>query len=169
MSIDRALVYFGFENVSGFILGVMLVKFRFLVLFFASVLLGPSFGFGHGVLVLDFDPNVVPEGAEVHFFIYESEQSWEVDNPRDLAVLTKVEVGAGQIHFDLPPHQYSISAFIDLNQNREIDKNPIGMPKEKFALSNISSRLWSQPSWNDVKFEVVEGKEKHITLKFKFQ
>ena len=123
----------------------------------------------HGVLVLEFDPKLIPMDGEVRIFLYENQQSWEQDSPRDLAVLSKGQLTSGSLRFELPAQVYSISAFIDTNHNGEIDKNPLGIPTEQFALSNIKNRLWMPPNWDEVNFRIIEGQESHLSLKFKYQ
>lgn len=64
----------------------------------------------------------------------------------DLSVLIK----------DLPYGKYAISIIHDENENGELDKNGIGLPKECFGFSNVSMGLFGPPAYKDVQFEVNE-------------
>jgi len=66
----------------------------------------------------------------------------------------------------LPKGTYAIGIFHDLNDNGELDKNFIGIPKEAFGFSNKSLGLFGPPSFKETKFLVSKTKvEVNVDLK----
>jgi uncharacterized protein (DUF2141 family) len=66
----------------------------------------------------------------------------------------------------LPEGEYAISLFHDENENKELDTNFIGIPKEAFGFSNNVLGLMGPPSFKKAKFKVLKAKNKiNIELK----
>jgi uncharacterized protein (DUF2141 family) len=101
--------------------------------------------------------------------LFDSEKSWEKDTPQNLGKLSPTAFSHNKVVFNLPANQYSITAFHDVNNNEDLDKNLLGLPRERFAISNIHRKLWSSPEWTEVKFILKDGETKHIKLHFKYQ
>lgn len=51
------------------------------------------------------------------------------------------------------PGVYAISLFHDTNNNKQMDFEPSGMPKEMYGVSNNIMNM-GPPQWSDAKFEV---------------
>lgn len=62
----------------------------------------------------------------------------------------KVEV----VFSDIPLGEYSIRLFHDINDNKVLDKNIFGVPKEPYGYSNNARAKLSAPSWEDAMFEL---------------
>lgn len=67
------------------------------------------------------------------------------------AILRLKDVGRGR---------YAISVFHDENNNRKLDTNFLGIPKEAVGASNNASGLMGPPKWKDAVFEL---KNKSVT------
>jgi len=65
---------------------------------------------------------------------------------------------------DLPFGTYAIAFYQDMNDNGEIDKNFLGIPKEPYAFSNDIRPKTSAPSFEDCKF-IYSKKENSIKVK----
>ncbi|MTI20028.1 DUF2141 domain-containing protein, partial [Fulvivirga sp. RKSG066] len=52
---------------------------------------------------------------------------------------------------------YAVAIFQDTNNNGELDKNFIGLPKEGFGFSNKSLGTFGPPSFEETKFSLAEG------------
>lgn len=59
------------------------------------------------------------------------------------------------VKFDLNPGEYGVVVYQDVNANRELDRNLIGMPKEPYAFSGGFDKL-RRPEFQDCKFGVGE-------------
>ncbi|RZI54488.1 MAG: DUF2141 domain-containing protein [Pseudomonas sp.] len=62
---------------------------------------------------------------------------------------------AGKLVFqDLPAGRYAAAAYLDLNGNQKLDRNPFGIPLEPFAISNDAVGQMGPPSFDAAAFEV---------------
>lgn len=59
---------------------------------------------------------------------------------------------------DLKPGSYAIAAYLDQNNNGTLDKNIMGIPKERFGFSKNPSVQFSAPNFAECEVDVVEGK-----------
>jgi uncharacterized protein (DUF2141 family) len=66
---------------------------------------------------------------------------------------------------DIPPGEYAVSAFHDVNNNKKMDTNFFGIPKEPIGISNNATGFMGPPKYNDAKFTV----NKNITLAITIQ
>ncbi|MBX2828847.1 MAG: DUF2141 domain-containing protein [Flavobacteriaceae bacterium] len=55
---------------------------------------------------------------------------------------------------NVTPGTYGITLFHDKNDNKRMDFEPNGMPKEMYGVSN-NVMSYGPPQWSDAKFEVV--------------
>lgn len=53
---------------------------------------------------------------------------------------------------NLPKGEYSIALYHDINSNGKMDRNFIGIPSEHYGFSNITSIIFSRPSFDETKF-----------------
>lgn len=72
---------------------------------------------------------------------------------------TKIKNGKGTVVFkNVPKGTYAGALFHDKNNNRKIDTNWIGIPKEGVAATNNAEGTLGPPKWKDAKFDVAKGK-----------
>jgi uncharacterized protein (DUF2141 family) len=50
---------------------------------------------------------------------------------------------------DLPAGTYALAIFHDLNENEELDKNWVGIPKEPMGFSNARMKTFGPPKFED--------------------
>jgi uncharacterized protein (DUF2141 family) len=82
-----------------------------------------------------------------------------------------VKASSGQltVRFDhLNPGEYGISVFHDENENSELDKNAMGIPKEGFAFGNNAMGMFGPPSFNDAKVAVPDKTKVTQLIKLKY-
>ncbi|MFK5879440.1 MAG: DUF2141 domain-containing protein [Flavobacteriaceae bacterium] len=69
----------------------------------------------------------------------------------------KINEGASTITFkNVEVGEYSIVVYHDLNNNKQMDFNEMGMPLEKYGVSNNKINPYGPPSFSDTKFEVKD-------------
>ncbi|MCC5841492.1 MAG: DUF2141 domain-containing protein [Opitutales bacterium] len=71
---------------------------------------------------------------------------------------------------DLAPGRYAVSASHDLNGNRKIDTNWVGIPREPWGVSNGVRPRLRAPTFAEASFELHESPESrstHITVSLK--
>lgn len=67
-----------------------------------------------------------------------------------------IKDGMASVTFtDVTPGTYGIVVLHDKNDNKRMDFEPTGMPKEAFGASNNVMTM-GPPQWNDAKFEVTD-------------
>jgi uncharacterized protein (DUF2141 family) len=68
------------------------------------------------------------------------------------------------VEFDLPPGEYAVSTYQDVNSNGKLDRYIIGKPKEPYGFSN-NVKPFGKPSYKDCKFTLTNSpKSISITL-----
>jgi len=91
--------------------------------------------------------------------------------PRKVATgkVVKVTGKEMQITFaDIKPGHYAVSVLHDENQNKNLDTNKLGMPKEGYGFSNNVTGIIGPPSFRKARFHVPAGKSR-ITIKMKYR
>jgi uncharacterized protein (DUF2141 family) len=63
--------------------------------------------------------------------------------------------GTATATFDLPPGQYGIKIFHDVNGDGKMSTNPFGMPTEPFAFSNNAPAQFGPARWDAARFDVT--------------
>lgn len=61
---------------------------------------------------------------------------------------------------NIPAGTYAVSSFHDVNDNKKMDTNFFGIPKEPIGMSNDAKGFMGPPKYKDAKFEVT----KNVTL-----
>jgi len=57
--------------------------------------------------------------------------------------------------FSLPPGTYGVAVLHDENENRKLDRNFMGIPKEGFGFANNPHVGLSAPNWHDAAINVT--------------
>lgn len=77
-------------------------------------------------------------------------------------------VTSSTVVFTLPnwdqDKDYAIAVYQDVNDNGDMDKNWMGMPKEPFGFSNNVKPKWSAPSFEACKINTAEARDIKIRL-----
>ncbi|WP_016988310.1 DUF2141 domain-containing protein [Flavobacterium sp. ACAM 123] len=59
---------------------------------------------------------------------------------------------------NIPAGEYAVSVFHDENNNRKLDLNFMGIPKEEYASSNGAKGFMGPPKYGDALFKAYENK-----------
>ena len=74
------------------------------------------------------------------------------------------EVGEIVFEFsDIPNGNYSISVYHDVNENKELDKNFMGIPNEPYGISREGKQMFGPPSYNEAMF-TLENTNARLTI-----
>jgi uncharacterized protein (DUF2141 family) len=102
--------------------------------------------------------------GELRLSLYNSSENWLEKSVKSVKVPVKSNVVTWNIT-GLPPGQYAIAGFHDVNLNGECDRNFIGIPTEGFGFSNNIRPVFSAPEWEKTKFDFTfSHKALEITL-----
>jgi len=66
---------------------------------------------------------------------------------------------------DIPQGTYGIAVYQDINQNKSLETNFIGFPKEPIGFSNDAPMRFGPPSFEDAAIEVKAGETTYVKLK----
>lgn len=78
-----------------------------------------------------------------------------------LAPVTEAEVTV--VIDDIAAGEYAIKLFHDTDSNGELDRNMMGMPRERYGFSNNKGRF-GPPPWQEAVFVVAEGTDTEISI-----
>lgn len=67
------------------------------------------------------------------------------------------------VEFDLPPGEYAVSTYHDINKNNKLDRYFFGKPKEPYGFSN-NVRSLGPPAYDKCKF-TINTSSKRISIK----
>ena len=81
------------------------------------------------------------------------------------AVIKIVNKKASVTFKNLPKGTYAVSAFHDENDNKKLDTNFIGIPKEPIGISNNAKGFMGPPKYKDAKFSIQKNTLINITIK----
>lgn len=65
---------------------------------------------------------------------------------------------------NIPKGTYAVSFVHDENNNKKMDTNFIGIPKEDFGCSNNATGFMGPPKYKDAKFQLTENKTIDIKI-----
>lgn len=101
--------------------------------------------------------NVVKQDGVLLAGAYSSPETWlgaTTVVSKAIPVAGNVRDGAVTIEMALPPGNYALSVLQDMNGNRKLDTNFIGIPTEASGSSNDAPAKWSAPKFKDAVFTV---------------
>lgn len=102
------------------------------------------------------------KGDEGRFVVqvYEDEDTWLGDNWRTqkaVEVAGNREDDSVVVEFELPPGEYALSVYQDVDDDGKLARNFIGIPKEPAGLSNNVRPRFGPPKFKDAKFSVGDA------------
>jgi uncharacterized protein (DUF2141 family) len=111
-----------------------------------------------GVHALEIDVQVrgvTDSKGEVGCALYRSQQGFPMDGSRAESQWLPANAAGVSCHFkDLAPGRYALAISHDLNGNRKIDTNFVGMPTEAWGVSNNVRPTLRAPRWDEAVFEL---------------
>lgn len=83
--------------------------------------------------------NIAPGKGTVYLAVYDSAEGYKKQKPFLSKIIEPVS-GNAKLELLLPVGEYVLSAFQDTNNNKKLDTNLIGMPKEPVGISNYEGK-----------------------------
>lgn len=125
----------------------------------------PTKALKKGVMIVEFD-HLKAENGVVEVSLYNDRKNFLAAGHAILTKRQKVENGSVKIIFDnLPFGDYAAVSYHDINENSEIDRNFIGIPKEPVAVSRLSKKRFSIPKYQDAK---IAFNQSELVIKLQF-
>ena len=94
------------------------------------------------------------EKGQVRIAVFNSSETWLGEQP---VYSSTIKVDSQSVTWkldDVPYGDYGIAAFHDENSNGKMDKNLLGIPKERYGFSNNVRATFGPPKWEKGKFAV---------------
>ena len=87
------------------------------------------------------------------FALVNSENTFLTENPYKTKIIKINEHQVTTVFDSIPYGEYALQVFHDINNNKELDKNFLGVPTEPYVFSNHAAELFGPPSFGKAKFE----------------
>ena len=116
--------------------------------------------------------NNIKKAGEIHVAVYDNAEAFEADRGEKggaapgivEGTIVMVDPGTSTFEYELPPGQYAVGIFHDVNLNNKMDNNFLGLPKEQFGFSNNARALFGPPSFEEAAFELRGVTKQSIDL-----
>ena len=102
--------------------------------------------------------------GNLYVAIYDKEDSF-LKKPIKGTIVKIVDKKATVTLKDIPAGMYAVSAFHDANDNKKMDTNFLGIPKEPTGMSNNAKGFMGPPKYKDAKFNVTKDLTLTINVK----
>jgi uncharacterized protein (DUF2141 family) len=117
-----------------------------------------------GVIEITFD--VGSGDGAVMAALFDSQSAYDDGGAPVRSAMVNVAGGERVARFEgLPPGDYALRAFHDVNGDGRMNTNPFGMPSEPFAFSNNAVGNMGPASWDRARFAVTGETRQTITLR----
>lgn len=104
--------------------------------------------------------------APIHLTLWDKPEGFLHATGRKATITGPLSSSATAVFPDLPPGEYTVAAYQDINGNKKLDYNFIGIPKEPIAISNDAPARFGPPKYEDAKFTVTrENLQIVVTLR----
>jgi uncharacterized protein (DUF2141 family) len=99
--------------------------------------------------------------------LHRSETTFDNENATPFKYsIVKVSSSSTQVVFaGIPAGEYAVSLIHDKNNNKKLDKNLIGIPKEPFGFSNNPKILTGPPRFQECSFNINASDKKALAIK----
>jgi uncharacterized protein (DUF2141 family) len=101
--------------------------------------------------------NVQSDQGQIVVWVYDKKDDWLSDRYRTVKSVKVAGNRAGNsvtVELLLPPGEYALSVFQDLDNDTKLKSNFIGIPKEPAALSNNARPKFGPPKYADAAFTI---------------
>lgn len=91
--------------------------------------------------------------------VLDSEDAWKDEAPPLAQRIVTPVMPETTFELALVPGAYGIRVYQDLDEDRELDTNAFGLPREPYGFSNDARGRFGPPRWSDARLEVEEQAE----------
>ncbi len=101
--------------------------------------------------------------GNLYVALYNSEKDFLKNNFK--GAIVKIQKQKALVKFkDVPEGVYAVSCFHDANDNKKMDTNFFGIPKEPIGISNDAKGFMGPPKYKDAKFLVNKDLNLKVTV-----
>lgn len=108
--------------------------------------------------------NVKVDEGPVYLQFFEGETAYN-EGRGTLQSVLEPKSDSVELAVDVKPGEYSIAVYQDKNEDGELNRNFMGIPREPWGMSNNAPARFGPPKWSDMRFEVRDTEvEQRIEL-----
>jgi uncharacterized protein (DUF2141 family) len=97
------------------------------------------------------------EAGKLLVILVDDKADWKTFKPSFVRIVEPAISEARAVFEQIPPGVYAISVLHDINDNQDLDRKFMGIPKEPFGFSNNVNGAFGPPSFKRASFEVPGG------------
>ena len=123
---------------------------------------------------LDLDVNNINANGQIciaifesadKFYKYRKNQSCNIKDDKVKYIFKKVQAGLNfNTKLEFKSGIYAVRVFLDKNFNNKVDRNFLGLKKEKIGYSNNPKIIFGFPYFSEIEFGLSEYKKLEISL-----
>ncbi|CAM1347501.1 DUF2141 domain-containing protein [Tenacibaculum insulae] len=114
-------------------------------------------------ITLNFE-GIKSNKGDVFVAVYNTKESF-LKTPFKKATVKVIGKKAMVVFNDVRSGIYAISVYHDANDNKKMDTNFLGIPKEPVGISNNAKAFMGPPKYKDAKFNVTKNIKLKINIK----
>lgn len=102
--------------------------------------------------------NILEAKGDLYVAVYNSSNAFLKEDQVFRKIIVPItQTGALKVSIDdLPPGQYALSCFHDVNGNGKLNTNWMGIPNEPYGFSNNARPRFRAPNWGEASFDFKE-------------
>jgi len=108
--------------------------------------------------------NIAVIKGEIEIGFYNNSAGFPDDDSQYKKLRVKVSSTTMFISIELPKGEWAVAVYHDENNDKKINKNFFGIPKEHYGFSNNVKPVFSAPSFEKAKFKLYKSKTITIHL-----
>jgi len=102
---------------------------------------------------------VIPPGGILRLGVYDR-AGYETDKETAFADVPATPGTTVVTLRDIPPGEYGVMVYQDVNSNDRVDSNFLGIPREPYGFSRNARPFLSKPGFDEVKFTLHAGENR---------
>jgi len=109
--------------------------------------------------------NVTSSDGNVHINLHNKQEDFLKKDYKEIVVKPEKGKDITVTFTELPDGEYTVSVIHDVNSNKGLDANWMGMPTEPYGISIKGKNTYSPPSYDNAKFQ-IQGADQSIVIYF---
>jgi len=112
--------------------------------------------------------HIVGQKGDIIVGVFDNDENF-LKKPIDSKMIKVAGDSITVVFENLKPGKYAVSVIHDVNKNKDLDKNKLGIPKEGFGFSNNVMGSMGPPTFERAQFNLMpDQKDLDIDIKMKY-
>jgi hypothetical protein len=110
--------------------------------------------------------NIQNAKGKISFGLFRKQDSFPIKGKQFKGVFIETMKSKTKYTFkDLEKNSYAVAVYHDENNNGILDKNLVGAPTEAYGFSRNAREMFSAPSFEEAKIDLIDNKSIEIWIK----